>query len=253
MRKPSRRIAVSIVAIAATASAVLGIPKASAHVIFDGLYTVGLNNGDTGVSTGDTVHVHAYYDPTKAVLQYNDVNNIVYSFGADAAQLTVTINDLVWKTTAGLSIDTQYLPPSVDDNGAVVAGERMVVQFIAETRANVMPGVIPTTLSTPWSPNVTRNPSDTEWLFFLPEFVARPGVDPSQVYLPRLFTEIDFASLLLQLPSELPNSPIGAAFADTTTGPRFFNFGGASSIPEPATAWLFALGAIALLTARPRR
>jgi hypothetical protein len=226
-------------------------PSALATVIFDNRYVVDLNRGATGVATGDIVHVEAFYEPTLGVLHYRDDDNIAYAFTADAAGLAITVNGQVWRTTAGLTVDTQFVRGEVNDDGVPIGVDRVVVQFIAETRPQFLTGYVPTTLSTPWSADVTRNLSDNEFLFFLPTFVARPGIDPSQAYLPpRLYSESDFASLLMELPSDA----VGAAFANTATGERFFNFGGAalgdpSAVPEPTSLWLFAIAGLLLVFA----
>jgi hypothetical protein len=203
----------------------------SATVLFNADYRVMLNTGDTGVGESDVVHVNAFYDPGRATLLNETDRHVAYAFAAGAAGLSFTVDGQVWQVTGPVTVNTELVPSAVDGL------DNVVVQFVADTRPQLQlgPDALTTTLSTPWDANV----NGIGFLLYLPLFALREGLDP-ELLAARLYDEADFSSLLTMVSQPV----IGAAFSDTVTGPRFFNFGTpASQIPEPKLpALLFLAG-----------
>ncbi|HEY0684782.1 MAG TPA: PEP-CTERM sorting domain-containing protein [Steroidobacter sp.] len=236
MNKGSWRACVSAVALA------FALP-AHAIVILTGEYEIGTSSGATGVTSGDTVHISAFYDPLYAQLTYQNQWSVVHTFGAEHAGLTITVGDLVWRTTGPITLNTYY---HEDQLGRP---KYVGVDFIGATRL-FMEGQATSTLDTPWSSDVTGQ----EWLYYLPQFTSRVGLDPAQILGPRLYTEEDFESSLVQIPNEF----IGSALAETANGSRFFNVrdpnyvGPIASVPEPGVLALFGIGLLGLAVSRRR-
>ena len=219
----------------------LASTSADAIVVFSSQYEIGAGAGaNSGVNAGDVVTVEAFYDPLFATLTFEgDYVNVVHTFDAEHGGLRFTVGDLVWQTTGPLSVNTRLLRNREGD----VIGATMI--FSGDTNP-LLPGYLPTTLSTPWDDRITGRAS----MFFSPEFHLTDWYDS-----PRLFNEQDLASIL----SPRSAYQLGGARAQAADGLLNFNFidpafdSSTPSVPEPGSLGLLVLGAGGLLFARRKR
>jgi hypothetical protein len=228
----------------ASVIAFLAAVPAHAIVILSGDYVVGGTYGDTGVSSGDNIHISGFYDPEYAQFISQDQSTALHWFAAEHAGLTFTVGDLVWRTTGPLTLQTWY---DVDNLGRP---KSVSISLLGYTRVQ-QDGVVTTTLETPWSPTVVGN----EWMHYGQRFNARDGLDPADVLGPRLYTESDIASLLMPSITDT----VGATIADTTTGTRSFNILDPNYVPRPVTRVsepsmlaLFGIGLLGIAVSRRR-
>lgn len=215
----------------------LASTAANAVVVFNAQYQIGWGTANSGVTGGDILTVEAFYDPLYATLQFEgDLVNVIHSFAPEHGGLRFTVGDLVWETTGPLTVNTRIFR----NREAEVTGA--TIMFIGDTNP-IIPGYVPTTLSTPWDDYITG----ITRMGFTPEFnILDPLLDG-----PRLFNEQDLVSVL----SPRTSYYTGGATAEASDGVRSFNFIGppldpASSVPEPGSLGLLAVGAAGLLFAR---